>query len=801
MTLVACWILLPLVLGALALGCGLLLETIAGRRLPGVLLAPAGLAVIIVAAQAAVANDHTAEFATPLVIALAVAGFALGVPGRARSVDPWAVVAAVGVYAIFAAPVVLSGEATFAGYIKLDDTATWLAITDRVMDHGRSLDGLGPSTYEVTLQSYLSNGYPVGSFLPLGIAHTLIGEDSAWLFQPYIAFLASMMALALYALAGSLVRTPWLRAVVAFLAAQPAILFGYSLWGGVKEIAGAWILVTVAALLVPVVPPVKDRLELRALIAPAVGCAATLAILSVAGAAWVAPSLLLALGILIVTRGFREVVLPVLIFTVLGAILSIPPLLYASAFLDVGNQVLRSESELGNLIEPLRGLQVLGIWPVGDFRFDPTNLDATYLLLGILVVAGVAGLVFASLKRAWGPLLYFAGAAVGVLVATQLGSPWVDGKAMTTASPAFVLLGLLGGAAILERSPALEVRLVGGMAVAAIAGGLLWSNALAYREVTLAPRDRFAELEDIGHQIAGEGPTLMTDYEPYGVRHFLRDAEPEGASEFRRRQIPLKGGRILDKLEVADIDEFQLPAILVYRSLVLRRSATASRPPSVYRLVSSSRNYELWQRSEIAAEPPGKAIIEHLPLGNTVEPTDVPRCRDVLRLARRAGPQGRLATVERPRAVVIDLASIPFPPSWRTVALSQSALLPVTDGSIDNQVDLPRGGRYGFWMGGAFRRKLEVIVDGQRVSSERQQLSHAGHYVPMGEERLSKGVHGLVLKYGDEGLRPGTRGEAFPIGPFVVSRTTADSPVRYVPSSDASSLCGKRLDWIEALRS
>ena len=212
MTLVACWILLPLVLGALALGCGLLLETIAGRRMPGVLLAPAGLALMIVAAQAAVTNDQTAELATPLVIALAVAGVALGAPGRVRSVDLWAVGAAAGVYAVFAAPVVLSGEATFAGYIKLDDTATWLAITDRVMDHGRSLEGLGPSTYEVTLQSYLTNGYPVGSFLPLGIAHTLTDQDSAWLFQPYIAFLAAMMALALYALAASVVRSPWLRA-------------------------------------------------------------------------------------------------------------------------------------------------------------------------------------------------------------------------------------------------------------------------------------------------------------------------------------------------------------------------------------------------------------------------------------------------------------------------------------------------------------------------------------------------------------------------------------------------------------
>ena len=334
MTLVACWILLPLVLGALALGCGLLLEVITGRRLSGVLLAPAGLAVIVVVAGFTVSNDNTAELTTPLVIALAVAGFALGAPGRARSADAWALAAAAAVYAVFAAPVVLSGEATFAGYIKLDDTATWLAITDRVMDHGRDLQGLGPSTYEVTLRSYLENGYPVGSFVPLGIAHSITGQDSAWLFQPYIAFLAAMMALALYGLAASILRSPALRAAVAFLAAQPAILFGYSLWGGVKEIAGAWILATVAALLAPLL---SDRLDLRALVAPTVACAATLAILSVAGAAWLAPSLLLVAGVLIVTRGFRAALVPAIAFTVLGAVLSIPPLLYAEAFLDVGN--------------------------------------------------------------------------------------------------------------------------------------------------------------------------------------------------------------------------------------------------------------------------------------------------------------------------------------------------------------------------------------------------------------------------------------------------------------------------------
>ena len=135
MTLIVCWVWFPLVLALLALGCGLLLEGIAGFRLPGPLLLPAGVALIVVVTQFAVATDATAELATPLTVALAVAGLGLFGPRRGARVDPWAVAAGVGAFAAFAAPVVLSGHATFSGYLKLDDTATWFAQIDRLMEH------------------------------------------------------------------------------------------------------------------------------------------------------------------------------------------------------------------------------------------------------------------------------------------------------------------------------------------------------------------------------------------------------------------------------------------------------------------------------------------------------------------------------------------------------------------------------------------------------------------------------------------------------------------------------------------
>ena len=191
--------------------------------------------------------DATAGFTVPIVVALAIAGFALSW-GRWRRPEPWAVALVILVFAAYAAPIVLSGQATFAGYIRLDDTATWMALTDRVMEHGRSLAGLDPSTYEATLSFNLGDGYPIGVFLPLGVTRALVGQDVAWLIQPYMAFGGAVLGLALWQLAEPIVRPLPLRAAVSLLAALSALLFGYYLWGGIKEVAAAALLASCAGL-------------------------------------------------------------------------------------------------------------------------------------------------------------------------------------------------------------------------------------------------------------------------------------------------------------------------------------------------------------------------------------------------------------------------------------------------------------------------------------------------------------------------------------------------------------------------
>src|SRR5207302_8171694 len=266
-----------------------------GVSLPWPLLVPAGFALVVAATQFPTLSGGTASLAAPLVVALAVVGLAAA-PRRALAIDPCGAAAGLAAYLVYAAPTLLSGRATFDGYIKLGDTASYLAMLDRVEFHGRDLSGLAPSTYEATLHTSLAYGYPVGSFAPLGVAQRLLGIDAAWLWQPYLALLGGLLALALYALAGRVVPSRPLRAAVAFVAAQPAILYGYSLWGGIKELALALLLVVLAACVAPLVGdgPARAAIPLAAVAAAVVG------VMSVGGAIWLA--LLLPALVLVVAR-------------------------------------------------------------------------------------------------------------------------------------------------------------------------------------------------------------------------------------------------------------------------------------------------------------------------------------------------------------------------------------------------------------------------------------------------------------------------------------------------------------------
>jgi hypothetical protein len=755
------WMIFPLVLLALCGGLGLLVDTLVGRRLPGAVVAPVGLAAIVVMGQFTTLLDSTAELTAPLLVVLALLGAASSLPWRFGRPDPWPAAVALAVFAVFAAPVVLSGHPTFAGYIKLDDTATWLALTDRVMEHGRDLSGLEPSSYRATLEANLPSGYPIGIFLPFGAAQRLVGGDLAWVFQPYLSFLAAMLSLCLWQICGGVLARPGLRGFAAFIAAQPALLYGYALWGGVKEL-GAAVFVALAAALAPAA--VRYGATPRAAALFALPAGALVGVLSVGGLVWIAP-MLVALALLAARGlGLREAGARALAFMLALAIFALP--VFAGGSFSPFQSGLTNESELGNLIAPLDPLQALGVWPSGDFRLDPSASVATAVLVALALLAALLGL-WSAWRRRSTSLLLFASALLAAAAILAIGSPWVDAKALATAAPAMLSLAAVGAVATLRLD-----RLSGAALATVLAAGVLWSNALAYGGADLAPYGQLAELQRIGEGFAGEGPALMTEFNPYGARHFLRELDGEGAAELRNRLVPLRDGGLAEKGEAVDTDELAIEGLLEFRTLVLRRSPVRSRPPLPYRLAWTGDYYEVWQRP--AALVGFLPLL--LPLGDESDPGAVPSCGEVSEL-RLLALQSRV-------------------PGVRLFAARHAPVFDATDGTLT----VPRPGRYTAWLGGSVRGSVELLVDGHRLGEARHELSNDAGFIELGEAQLAAGAHEVELRLGGADLHPGSGGFPRPeVGPLLFAPAGGDPAGEIVstPVAEASRLCGKRWDWIE----
>src|ERR1700689_3211902 len=104
MSMILSWVLFPLVMAAVGLGWGALVEWAAGERELGALSIPLGLAAAIVVAALLTAFDFSAQAAAPVVAIGALAGLARAW-GRARVPVP-ALVAALGVLLVYGAPVI-----------------------------------------------------------------------------------------------------------------------------------------------------------------------------------------------------------------------------------------------------------------------------------------------------------------------------------------------------------------------------------------------------------------------------------------------------------------------------------------------------------------------------------------------------------------------------------------------------------------------------------------------------------------------------------------------------------------------
>ncbi|HLW94053.1 MAG TPA: hypothetical protein VKS25_01625 [Solirubrobacteraceae bacterium] len=835
MSMILSWVLFPLVLGAVGLGWGALLGWAAGERDLGALAIPVGLAAAIVVAALLTAFEGTAPAAAPVVAAGALAGLARA--WRRATLPPQAILAAIGVIAIYGAPVIFSGQDTFLGYIRLDDTAQWLGFMDQFFSHGRSLASLSTSsTYWIVLNANLTvSGYPSGGFMLPGIGHWITGIDVAWIFQPTIAVCAGALSLCCYDLITPVLESRWLRAFVCFIAAQSALLFGYAAWGGIKELTIAFLLALVMAVAARLLARELREESLlasaRATIPLAVSAAALIVTIGVGAGVYLVPAALAVLVALLV-RGRRGLLQlgGYLAALPLTAALMVPTWLLLNksvaatkGFVPSASAPPSHETLFGNLISPLRAIQVAGVWLDGDFRSFPNPPPGliNHILVYVVFAAALFGIAWMAWRRSFGPILYVAIALAVLAFLSYKGTvPWIMGKSLAFSSPAVLLVGMTGAAVLFSRDNRFALA-AGIVALGAITGGVIWSNYLQYHNVSLAPRARLSELQAIAPLAAREPPTFINEYEIYADRHFLRAGQPIEPAEYRPEDLPTTNNALLTDSAWADIDAFGLPTLAPYRSLVVRVAPTLSRPPSIYGRapVWSGRYYQLWQQPL----HPSERVLEHVPLGDTttylycgnaeapatplsdcsIQPAAVPLCRQVRTLAATASREhAELLAFERTNPYVVRATQTVYaPPQWYIFGPNLSPA--ATGASATATITLTHAVHgYRVWLGGGFQRGFDVSVDGHGIGSISDALDPPGAYEQVGPALdLPAGKHTITATFPSEGLGPGsadteaTYTELFAIA--LAPPIGQGSYVQTTPARAAATLCGHTLDWLE----
>jgi hypothetical protein len=805
MDLLAAWLLYPLALACICLGLGLLVERLSAWRMPGALLAPVGFATLLVLARLITATQGTARLALPVIGALALGGLVLG---RKRLLglrpSPWLVAAVAGLYLLLAAPIVLSGEPTFAGYLALPDTNQQFALADLFAHRGPDWGGLPEGANSRLVAKYVTTSYPVAAQAALGVTAPLGALDIAWLYQPFLAFTLLLGGLAAWAIAAPLLARRWQAAIVAFTVPQSALVIGNYLTGSIKEIASAVVLLTLVAL---VAAAIRERPSARSLLTVAIVSGAAVGALGPAALAYVAIPLLVAVAVWAIPRLRRP--RPIEVAGVVGAValltlLALPVLQNLRTAITVNQAVLVDQKdELGHLAGPLNSAQALGIWLSGDFRYAAGGGAAQPILSVIAALCALVAAGWAIRMRRWGPLLLV---ATFVLVSALLlarGTAYADSKVLMIASPALLALAMIGAAVLWTG----RWRVVSGLLTVALVGGVLWSNALAYHDVSLAPHDRYTELLDLNERLAGRGPAFFGEYDEF-AEYFLRSipvyASPYYPHEFR--SAPYKPNALSDpkrrpsEKTPIDIDDVTLAYVESSPYLILRRGPQTSRPPANYERVIQGTFYDVWHRTSAVR------VLDHMPLGpDVLHQTAVVRAPVARRWAARARSRGgRIAYVPRERPPVFLATRVPRPVRWIGFGNFPEALLSEGPANFHVEIAIPRNGRYHVWVEGSFARDIHIGIDGRPLPHRPDGLNNPGAYASLGRVRLTRGRHVLTLRQYGGDLRPGSGGYQSSlrhIGPIYFDPVANErDAVRTLAPSRWRDLVGVRADWLEIVR-
>lgn len=696
------------------------------------------------------------------------------------------------VFALAAAPVVASGAATFAGYTQLGDTAVQLLGAQAFGETGAS-SGSESSSDRVTQAYFVGSGYPSGALTAAAPYSKLLAQDVAWTYQPFLAVAIVMLAAGLLRLSKELPLSTPLQVVVAFVATQPGLLVAYYLQGSIKEIVAAALLPALALFVGRAAAQSTSEGRLVGLLPLAVVSAALVGVVGTAAAVWIGPAAGL-LALFVSRPIYRRPVAALIALAAavaVGAIGSIRAVLGLRAYLDVAGTVTTTQTELGNLLTPLRRSEALGVWLNGDFRVPPEGIagDVTSAVQFVVAVGVVLGVAHLLRLRALAPGTFLLVSLAGLLVISTFGSPWADAKAYAITAPALLFTGVVGWLSI--RSWASKRgQLLAVPAVVMIVVGVVASNALAYRDVSLAPRDRMEELDAIAERV--EGPVLFTEFDEFG-KYFLRDAAPDAVADtWRLRPPAFSLGSSMPPFGMpVRAESLDRGYLAEFPSVVIRRSAYAERPASMFELDHRGSYYETWRRASGRGEIKASIAAEFTPSGWRVDCARLGAAVEEMR-PRRLRWQPRRPTAQS------GFGRVPatWVASWNGLEYE-----PRGGGTGSGLASVPESGRYEVWLQGSVGAASRVMVNGELVGTASGRLNEDGGSEFVGETDLRPGESRWSVSVEPSALRPGQGSSNRLVSGLAFRRVGAPLRVHESTSSRWRRLCDAEIAWVELVGS
>jgi hypothetical protein len=699
----------------------------------------------------------------------------------------WPLGVAVLVFVAALSPELLAGRVTFSSYMVLPDSAVHMLGASYLLQHGQSYTHLqANSSYGLYLQNYYGSGYPSGADTFFGGSSLLLRLPLLWSFQPFNALLLALATGPAWLLARHMGLKGALAAAAALTVTIPALVFAYELIASVKEITALPMLLALGALIVTY--PRWRQHRVQDVIPFALLVAAGISALGLAFGAWTVGAALLFAGVALTGHfDVRSRLRRLLSLTGLGALIVFvgawPTWAQFTRQIHIA-QSIATTSKAGNLQQPLKFVQLFGVWLSGSYKNPPTA-ELTYALIvftGLLVALG-AGYLLRARTRVFALWIVLSVAVLAVI--SVYGGVWSDAKTLMLTSPLIMLLAWGGVAAVNSRSRALAFVLA-----FVLSAGVIASDALQYHAQNLAPTARYQELASVNTRFAGQGPTLVTDFDEYSL-YVLRDldvAGPDFAFHPPALSVLARGHGAPVHLELA------APTLLLpYKLIVSRRDPASARPPAAYSLAWQGTYYDVWRRRAHAKT----ALLDLAPTHNH----SLISCKRILAAAQTARTHKAVLVVSRPALTVhLNLRRAQRSHNW---IFTGDTLLMNGAGELSVRTRVPTSGVWELWIRGEIMRALTVSVDGRSLARISDQVAgnneNPNTMTPV-RLHLKRGEHEIEFTRGGVNLAPGNGGSARISSAFLTpAQNDGRRPLARVLPARAHTLCGQKLSWIEVI--